>query len=128
MKTVLERASAYLSRMPVSVSRQGGHTAAFRAAVALVRGFDLPEQEALPLLCRWNEGCRPPWRENVLRQNCAAPPPLPPARRVTCWRHHSPPETGNLSPPLPHGLETVGRRAGRGHRGRRDRIQPALPP
>jgi len=68
MKTVLERASAYLSRMPVSVSRQGGHTAAFRAAVALVRGFDLPEQEALPLLCRWNEGCRPPWRENVLRQ------------------------------------------------------------
>jgi hypothetical protein len=67
MKTVTERASAYLARMPASVSGQRGHAAAFSAAVALVRGFDLSEEEALPLLSRWNDACRPPWKENELR-------------------------------------------------------------
>ena len=67
MKTVLERADAYLAKMPVSISRQRGHDAAFRAAVALVRGFDLSEQEALPLLSRWNDACDPPWKESDLR-------------------------------------------------------------
>lgn len=75
MKRPTERASAYLARMPVSIATQGGDAAAFRAAVALVRGFDLSEQEALPLLARWNEACLPPWRENDLRhklRNAAA--------------------------------------------------------
>ncbi|MCF7790107.1 MAG: toprim domain-containing protein [Prosthecobacter sp.] len=75
MKTVTERASAYLARMPASISGKGGDAAAFRAAVALVRGFDLSEQEALPLLSRWNANCRPPWREHELRhklRNAAA--------------------------------------------------------
>ena len=67
MKTVTERASAYLARMPASVSGQRGHATAFSAAVALVRGFDLSEQEALPLLSRWNDACLPPWKENELR-------------------------------------------------------------
>ncbi|MDI1312106.1 hypothetical protein [Prosthecobacter sp.] len=67
MKTATERASAYLAKMPASVSGQGGDAAAFSAAVALVRGFDLSEEEALPLLSHWNKDCRPPWRENDLR-------------------------------------------------------------
>lgn len=67
MKTATERASAYLAKMPASVSGHGGDAAAFSAAVALVRGFDLSEEEALPLLSHWNKDCRPPWRENDLR-------------------------------------------------------------
>ena len=74
MKSTTDRASAYLARMPASISGQGGDAAAFRAALALVRGFDLSEQEALPLLSHWNKDCRPPWRENDLRHklHCAA--------------------------------------------------------
>lgn len=74
MKDTTKRASAYLARMPISISGQGGDAAAFSAAVALVRGFDLSEAEALPLLSRWNKDCRPPWREHDLRHklHCAA--------------------------------------------------------
>jgi len=67
MKTILERADAYLAKMPVSISGHQGHDAAFRAAVVLVRGFDLSEQEALPLFSRWNDACDPPWKESDLR-------------------------------------------------------------
>jgi len=67
MKSILERASAYLARMPVSVHGQGGHTAAFAAAVALVKGFGLSQEEALPLLLQWNHHCQPPWQESELR-------------------------------------------------------------
>ena len=74
MKSNTERASAYLARMPVSISGQRGDAAAFRAAVALVRGFELSEEEALPLLSLWNKDCLPPWREHDLRHKlrCAA--------------------------------------------------------
>jgi hypothetical protein len=67
MKSILERASAYLARIPVSVSGQGGHAAAFAAAISLTRGFNLTEEEALPLLASWNHGCLPPWTESELR-------------------------------------------------------------
>jgi len=67
MKSTTERASAYLAGMPVSISGQRGDAAAFRAAVALVRGFELSEEEALPLLSLWNKDCLPPWREKDLR-------------------------------------------------------------
>jgi hypothetical protein len=67
MNTVIDQASAHLMQMPVSISGQRGHDAAFRAALALVRGFDLSEQEALPLLSRWNAACDPPWSESALR-------------------------------------------------------------
>jgi hypothetical protein len=67
MKLISERASAYLANMPVSVSGQGGHVAAFAAALVLVKGFDLSEEKALPLLAEWNAACRPPWTESELR-------------------------------------------------------------
>lgn len=68
MKTILERASAYLAKMPVSVAGQGGHAAAFNAALALVKGFDLGEQEALIPMAEWNAACLPPWPESKLRR------------------------------------------------------------
>jgi len=67
MKTTLERASAYLAKMPVAVTSQGGDCATFAAAKALVRGFSLSVEEALPLLLTWNQGCVPPWSEAELR-------------------------------------------------------------
>jgi len=67
MKTVPERASAYLAKMPVSI--QGADGAAFAAAQALVRGFSLSVEEALPLLLAWNHGCQPPWSEADLRSS-----------------------------------------------------------
>ena len=63
----IERARRYLSRLPVAVSGQGGHRAAFRAACALVQGFALTETDALSLLRAWNSGCQPSWSENDLR-------------------------------------------------------------
>lgn len=67
MKRTLERAGAYLARVDVAVEGQGGDYATFSAAQALVRGFSLSVEEALPLLLEWNKGCKPPWSEAGLR-------------------------------------------------------------
>lgn len=58
----VERARRYLRRLPPAVSGQGGHGTTFRAALALVRGFELPEADALSLLAaEYNPRCDPPW-------------------------------------------------------------------
>jgi hypothetical protein len=67
-KTTVERASAYLDKMPVAVSGQGGDFATFAAAQALVKGFSLSVEAALPLLLAWNRDCKPPWSEADLRR------------------------------------------------------------
>jgi len=67
-KTTLERASAYLARIPVALDGQGGDRATFAVAKALVRGFSLSVEEALPLLLAWNRDCKPPWSEAELRR------------------------------------------------------------
>jgi len=64
---IIERARAYLARRPISVQGQGGHTAAFNAALALTKGFDLGEQDAFMLLSEWNTQCLPPWNDSDLR-------------------------------------------------------------
>jgi hypothetical protein len=57
-----ERAKAYIESMPASVSGAGGHEVAFRVAVALVRGFLLPEQSARTLYKLWNQQhAQPKW-------------------------------------------------------------------
>ncbi len=63
----VRRARGWLQCVPGAVSGQGGHNATFRAALGLVRGFDLPEDVALALLAEWNERCEPPWSERELR-------------------------------------------------------------
>lgn len=65
---ILKRASAYLAKMPPAISGQGGHHAAFLAAVAMVRGFDLDAGVAFDLLAtEYNPRCEPPWSERELR-------------------------------------------------------------
>lgn len=64
---IISRARAYLSKMPVSVAFRGGHDSAFNAALALVKGFGLTEEQAMPLFEEWNIGCVPPWSASDLR-------------------------------------------------------------
>ncbi|MDY0063304.1 MAG: phage/plasmid primase, P4 family, partial [Myxococcota bacterium] len=66
--TIMRRACAYLARMSPSISGAGGHSAAWEAALALVRGFELPVEDALALLISdFNPRCEPQWSERELR-------------------------------------------------------------
>jgi P4 family phage/plasmid primase-like protien len=62
----IQRGQRYLEEMPPSVSGQNGHTTLLRAAVALVRGLELPLAYALPLLKEYNTRAKPPWPEAEL--------------------------------------------------------------
>jgi KaiC/GvpD/RAD55 family RecA-like ATPase len=56
------RARRYLARVPGAVSGNGGHTQTWLAAIAMVRGFALPESAALDLLAaEYSPRCSPPW-------------------------------------------------------------------
>lgn len=64
----LDRASSYLATMDPAISGSGGHQALWRAAVAMVRGFDLAAGAALALLEReYNPRCQPPWSKRELQ-------------------------------------------------------------
>lgn len=65
---VLARASAYLAKMEPAISGSRGHDVCFKAACALVLGFDLTTEEAFSLLANeYNARCEPPWSERELR-------------------------------------------------------------
>ena len=63
----LRRAVACLAKTAVSVSGQGGHNAAYHAAMLVVDGFGLDEESAMSVLRDWNSRCLPPWTEQELR-------------------------------------------------------------
>ena len=63
---VVERARRYLAKLPPSISQQGGHNAAFRAACAIVIGFGLDESTAMLLMQEFNQTCEPPWSDREL--------------------------------------------------------------
>ena len=64
----LERARAYLARIPGAVSGQGGHDRTFRAALHVGPGFALSQEECFDLLWHeYNPRCDPPWSERELR-------------------------------------------------------------
>jgi hypothetical protein len=63
----MERASAYLLRMPAAISSQGGHLALWGAARAM-RGFGLTTDEVFELLVtEYNPRCLPPWSRDEIR-------------------------------------------------------------
>ncbi len=66
MATTIERAKAWLSRVPHSISGQNGHAQAFTAATGLIHGFCLDDNDAYDLLLDWNRSCQPPWKEREL--------------------------------------------------------------
>lgn len=63
----LERARRYLSRMPPSISGQGGHNRLFEAACRMVNGFALTESQAFVVLEEYNQRAEPPWSEQEIR-------------------------------------------------------------
>ena len=65
---VQERARRYVRRMPEAISGSGGHRAAIKAALAVVRGFGLAPDDAVDVLKReYNPRCQPPWTEKELQ-------------------------------------------------------------
>ena len=65
-KSVVDRAAAYLAKIPPAVSGESGHDVTFHAACVLVRDFDLSIEDALPILAEWNDRCSPPWSDREL--------------------------------------------------------------
>lgn len=64
---VIERARRYVGRMDAAIEGSGGHTATFKVAVALIKGFGLDVEAALPILEEYNGRCVPPWCLSDLR-------------------------------------------------------------
>jgi hypothetical protein len=60
---ILQRARAYLAKIPPAVSLHRGSNATFYAAQVLVRGFALGQDEAFLVLSEWNARCLPPWSD-----------------------------------------------------------------
>jgi replicative DNA helicase len=64
---LMERAAKYLAKMDASVSGSSGHNTAWRAACAMIHGFNLDATQALALLSSdWNGRCKPPWSQKEL--------------------------------------------------------------
>ena len=59
--TLVERAQAYVDKMPPAIEGQCGNDATFAVAKKLVHDFDLSFNEALPIMCDYNARCSPPW-------------------------------------------------------------------
>jgi hypothetical protein len=81
MKTIQERARSYALKMPPSIQGSGGSADAFNVAAVLAVGFDLADEDALPIMEEWNQGCQPLWSERELlqklasaRRDCKRPP------------------------------------------------------
>lgn len=61
--TPIERARAYVDKIPSAVAGQEGHNQTFAAACALTHGFALDESDALTVLREYSTRCLPPWNE-----------------------------------------------------------------
>ena len=65
---VLDRASRYLSKMDPSIAGMKGHNKLLVATSAMVRGFNLNDDDAFHLLAsEFNQRCVPPWSEREIR-------------------------------------------------------------
>jgi len=64
----VRRAELYAKHMEPAIEGQGGSTATWNAAQAILIGFDLTQDQAYSVLVPWNERCEPPWNESGLRR------------------------------------------------------------
>ncbi len=62
----MERAAAYLDKIPGAVSGNGGHRATFKAAFILTHGFGLDSGAVRQLMDTYNLRCAPPWSASEL--------------------------------------------------------------
>lgn len=63
----IDRARAYVAKMPAAVSGQGGHDRTYRVACVLTDGFALQWGDAWTVLIEYNKRCLPPWSLHELR-------------------------------------------------------------
>lgn len=69
---IFTRAARYLAKLPPAICDNGGHNTTFPAALKLITGYNLSEEEALSLLWEhYNPRCEPPWSLNELRHKVA---------------------------------------------------------
>jgi hypothetical protein len=61
-----KRITAYLDKIPSSISGKNGDDQLLKAANALIHGFGLDVEEALPFLHIYNQRSEPPWPEKRL--------------------------------------------------------------
>ena len=66
-EAVIERARKYVAKMPVAVSGDNGSGKTFNVACVLVKGFELPTEDALEILREYSDRCDPPWSEHELQ-------------------------------------------------------------
>jgi hypothetical protein len=62
----VSRARAYVAKRAAAISGQGGHRALWAVALDLVKGFDLSDDQARPILEGYNLRCEPPWSDKEL--------------------------------------------------------------
>jgi hypothetical protein len=62
-----ERILAYLTATPPAIEHNGGDEQTFKAATALVNGWALTAEQALPYLQIYSDKCQPSWSEKELR-------------------------------------------------------------
>ncbi len=63
---LMDRARAYVAKMPAAISGSEGHRATFMVARALVKDFELSDNDAAALLAEYNQRCQPPWSDSDL--------------------------------------------------------------
>lgn len=62
-----DRVVAYIKAFPAAIEGEFGSTQTLKAAIALVKGFDVPPDQALALLkAHYNPRCVPPWSDRDL--------------------------------------------------------------
>lgn len=62
----LERARAWLDKRDHAIDGSHGDEWTLTTAGHLVRGFSLPDNQALDLMLSWNARCQPPWEQSDL--------------------------------------------------------------
>lgn len=64
---LIDRARAYVAKMPEAVAGQDGHGATFAVARTLLHFFQLPRAQAATVLDEFNQRCAPPWSAKELK-------------------------------------------------------------
>ncbi len=72
------RIRAYVDKMPVAVSGQGGSNACLAVACVLIWGWDLPPGEAMIYLEEYSQKCSPPWTHKELEHKLRSAEKFPP--------------------------------------------------
>ena len=69
---MVERAKAYVAKIPGAISGQGGHDDTFVVAIKLIHGFQLSDKQAMTIFKEYGARCKPPWSLKELEHKLAS--------------------------------------------------------